>query len=125
MLWPDSFLPGIDDSLALVTEHALLTTLRNWSIFNDAGFNLHLAINVSASAFSNPPIAQLVAENRPKTPHWPGLILEITEDQIVRDIAVAQSIAPELKAVRVSITIDDFGAGYSSFSSCARCRSPN
>ena len=118
MLWPDSFLPGIDDdNLALLTEHALLTTLRNWSVFNDAGFNLHLAINVPASALSKLPIAQLVAENRPKAPHWPGLILEITEDQIVRDIQVAQAIAPELKAVGVSITIDDFGAGYSSFSS--------
>jgi EAL domain-containing protein (putative c-di-GMP-specific phosphodiesterase class I) len=118
MLWPESFLPGIDDdSLTQLTEHALLTTLRNWSVFNDAGFNLHLAINVPASALSKLPIAQLVAENRPKVPHWPGLILEITEDQIVRDIAVAQQIAPELKAVGVSITIDDFGAGYSSLSS--------
>ncbi len=118
MLWPDSFLPGIDDdSLAMLAEHALLTTLRNWSVFNDAGFNLQLAINVPASALSKLPIAQLVADNRPKTPQWPGLILEITEDQIVRDIKVAQSIAPELKAVGVSITIDDFGAGYSSFSS--------
>lgn len=118
MLWPDSFLPGIDeDSLCRLAEHALLTTMRNWSMFHDAGFNLHLAINVPASALSKLPIAQLVAENRPKAPHWPGLILEITEDQIVRDIQVAQSIAPELKAVGVSLTIDDFGAGYSSFSS--------
>src|SRR6476659_6410756 len=63
------------------------------------------------------PIAELVAAHRPKVDDWPGLILEITEDQIVRDIAVAQRIVPELKAVGVSITIDDFGAGYSSFSS--------
>jgi EAL domain-containing protein (putative c-di-GMP-specific phosphodiesterase class I) len=118
MLWPDSFLPGIDDdSLSLLTEHALVTTLRNWSVFNDAGFNLQLAINVPASSLSKLPLAALVAEHRPKSEQWPGLILEITEDQIVRDIAVAQQIAPELKAVGVSFTIDDFGAGYSSFSS--------
>src|SRR5512132_2060086 len=47
MLWPESFLPGIDEtSLTHLTEHALLTTLRNWAMFADAGFNLHLAINV-------------------------------------------------------------------------------
>ena len=115
---PDSVLPrNDDDGFALLTEHALLTTLRNWSVFDDAGFNLHLAIDVPAGALSKLPIAQLVAENRPQAPHWPGLILEITEDQIVRDIQVAQAIAPELKAVGVSLTIDDFGAGYSSFSS--------
>src|SRR5947209_3054066 len=50
MLWPNSFLPGVDDdSLSRLAEHALLTTLRNWSVFDEAGFNLQLAINVPAS----------------------------------------------------------------------------
>lgn len=118
MLWPESFLPGIDEeSLAHLTEHALLTTLRNWTTFADAGFNLHLAINVPASALSKVPICELVAAHRPKSDTWPGLILEVTEDQIVRDIALAQKVAAELKACGVTIAIDDFGAGYSSFSS--------
>ena len=118
MLWPESFLPGIDEtSLAQLTEHALLTTLRNWSMFADAGFNLHLAINVPASALSKLPIAEIVTQNRPKSETWPGLILEVTEDQIVRDIALAKECAGELKACGVTIAIDDFGAGYSSFSS--------
>jgi len=118
MLWPESFLPGIDEaSLAQLTEHALLSTLRNWTMFADAGFNLHLAINVPASALSNLPIAELVTQNRPKSDSWPGLILEVTEDQIVRDIALAKQRAVELKACGVTIAIDDFGAGYSSFSS--------
>jgi EAL domain-containing protein (putative c-di-GMP-specific phosphodiesterase class I) len=118
MLWPESFLPGIDeDSLAHLTEHALLSTLRNWTMFADAGFNLHLAINVPASALFKLPIARIVAENRPKSEAWPGLILEVTEDQIVRDIAMANKMAPELKACGVTIAIDDFGAGFSSFAS--------
>jgi EAL domain-containing protein (putative c-di-GMP-specific phosphodiesterase class I) len=118
MLWPESFLPGIDEeSLAHLTEHALLTTLHNWSLFADAGFNLHLAIDVPASALSKLPIAEIVAQNRPKSENWPGLILEVTEDQIVRDIALAKEHAAELKAYGVTLAIDDFGAGYSSFSS--------
>jgi EAL domain-containing protein (putative c-di-GMP-specific phosphodiesterase class I) len=118
VLWPESFLPGIDDeSLAHLTEHALLTTLRNWSSFADVGVNLHLSINVPASALSKLPIAEIVAQNRPQSENWPGLILEVTEDQIVRDIALAKKCAAELKASGVTIAIDDFGAGYSSFSS--------
>jgi EAL domain-containing protein (putative c-di-GMP-specific phosphodiesterase class I) len=118
MLWPSSFLPGVDeDSLSRLAEHALLTTLRNWSVFDDAGFNLQLAINVPASTLSKLPVAQLVSENRPAASHWPGLILEISEDQVVREIEVAKQIAPELKAAGVTIAIDDFCAGYSSFSS--------
>jgi len=118
MLWPESFLPGMDDdSLALLTEHALLTTLRNWTIFDDAGFNLHLAINIPASSLAKLPIAGIVSEHRPQSENWPGLILEMTEDQIVREIELAQKVAGELKACGVTIAIDDFGAGYSSFSS--------
>ncbi|MBI2716365.1 MAG: EAL domain-containing protein [Rhizobiales bacterium] len=118
VLWPESFLPGIDDeSLAHLTEHALLTTLRNWTSFADAGVNLHLSINVPASALSKLPIGEIVAQNRPQSENWPGLILEVTEDQIVRDIAMAKKCAAELKANGVTIAIDDFGAGYSSFSS--------
>ena len=118
VLWPESFLPGIDDeSLAHLTEHALLTTLRNWTSFADVGVNLHLSINVPASALSKLPIAEIVAQNRPQSENWPGLILEVTEDQIVRDIAMAKKCAVELKASGVTIAIDDFGAGYSSFSS--------
>lgn len=118
MLWPESFLPGIDEaSIAHLTEHALLTTMRNWSTFAEAGFNLHLSINVPASMLSKLPIADIVAQSRPQSPAWPGLILEITEDQIVRDIALAKERAAELKACGVTIAIDDFGAGYSSFAS--------
>ncbi len=118
LLWPESFLPGVDEnSLALLTEHALLATLRNWTTFADAGFNLHLAINIPSSALVKLPLAELVDQHRPKVESWPGLILEVKEDQIVRDIVQAQKIAVQLKASGITIAIDDFGAGYSSFSS--------
>ena len=47
VLLPSTFLPGIaDGSIARLTEQALIATLTNWSMFEEAGFNLHLAINV-------------------------------------------------------------------------------
>ena len=118
VLWPASFLPGADEhSTMLLAEHALLTTLRAWSTFDSAGFNLHLAINVPVSVLLKLPIPNLVRENRPKADHWPGIILEVTEDQIVRDIKQANEIAAQLRVSGITISIDDFGAGYSSFSS--------
>jgi EAL domain-containing protein (putative c-di-GMP-specific phosphodiesterase class I) len=118
VLLPGSFLPSADDeSIEMLTEHALLSTLRNWSTFDAAGFNLHLAINVPASVLLKLPIPAMVRENRPKADHWPGIILEVTEDQIVRDIAQAREIATQLRVSGITIAIDDFGAGYSSFSS--------
>jgi EAL domain-containing protein (putative c-di-GMP-specific phosphodiesterase class I) len=44
-------------------------------------------------------------------------MVEVTEDQIVRDIKRAQAIADALRGSGIAVSIDDFGAGYSSFSS--------
>jgi EAL domain-containing protein (putative c-di-GMP-specific phosphodiesterase class I) len=117
LLWPEDYLRSLDDAeMAKLTEHALVTVLGHWSIFAESGFDLRLAINVSATTFSQLPIKALVTERRPQSSNWPGLILEISEDQIVRNIASIREIASELKTVGVVIAIDDFGAGYSSFS---------
>src|SRR5215472_14072556 len=62
-------------------------------------------------------VAELVREYRPKSERWPGLIVEVTEDQIVRDIALARDIAGQLQVSGIQIAIDDFGGGYSSLAS--------
>ena len=117
ILLPKSFLPEIsDESVAHLTEHVLRAALRHWSRFDAAGFNLHLAVNVPVEALERLPLATLVADHRPQAEHWPGLILEVKEDQIVRDLDLAQRLATELRVSGISISIDDFGAGYSSFS---------
>src|ERR1700676_485383 len=91
VLLPGSFLPDVDESsIAELAEHALLATLCDWTMFEEAGFNLHLAINVPVSVLLKLPIPRLVSEYRPKSARWPGLILEVTEDQIVREIKLAK-----------------------------------
>ena len=118
ILLPGSFLPDIDEgAIAELAQHALLATLADWAMFEEAGFNLHLAINVPVSVLLKLPIPRLVAEYRPKSARWPGLIVEVTEDQIVRDIMLAKDIAAQLRVSGITMAIDDFGAGYSSFSS--------
>jgi EAL domain-containing protein (putative c-di-GMP-specific phosphodiesterase class I) len=117
VLQPGNFIPEVDqDSVAELAEHALLATLCDWTMFDEAGFNLHLAVNVPVSALFKLPIPRLVDEYRPKSERWPGLILEVTEDQIARDPALANEIATQLRVSGITIAIDDFGAGYSSFS---------
>jgi EAL domain-containing protein (putative c-di-GMP-specific phosphodiesterase class I) len=118
VLLPGSFLPGItENSIARLTQHALITALRNWSTFDEAGFNLHLSINVPVSVALKLPIPALVEQYRPTSDLWPGIILEMTEDQVVRDLKVVHAIATQLRVNGIKIAIDDFGAGYSSLSS--------
>jgi EAL domain-containing protein (putative c-di-GMP-specific phosphodiesterase class I) len=114
LLWLESHLASIsEDNLALIFERALLTTLSDWSSFGDAGFNLRLAINIPVNLLLTLPIPKLMNENRPRAEHWPGLMVEVTEDQFVRDIAHAREIAGQLRDNGITIAIDDFGAGYS------------
>lgn len=118
VLLPGRFLPGIDeDSLLDLSEYALISALADWSVFRAAGFNLRLAINVPVHVLGRLPIAEIVAAHRPDSPDWPGLMVEVTEDQIVRDMRRAQAIAEALRDSSIMVSIDDFGAGYSSFSS--------
>jgi len=116
LLWPESFLDDTDNALARLTEHALLTVLTDWQTFDQAGFNLRLAINLPVDHLLRLPILALVDEHRPRSERWPGLIVEVTEDQIVRDIKRARDVALQLKKSNIAVAIDDFGAGYSSFS---------
>lgn len=112
---PFFFLPGADeqDMLAL-TERVILTALGDWEIFNDCGVGMKFAVNVPVSALVKLPIPQMLREARPRSANWPGLTLEVTEDQIINDLALANEVAGALRELNCTLALDDFGAGYSS-----------
>jgi EAL domain-containing protein (putative c-di-GMP-specific phosphodiesterase class I) len=114
-LFPGSFLPGADEADMLkMTEQVILTALRDWEDLARFGVSIRLSVNAPVSAFSKLPLAKMLREERPRSANWPGLILEVTEDEIVQDIAIANEVAAELRAHDCTLAIDDFGAGYSS-----------
>jgi EAL domain-containing protein (putative c-di-GMP-specific phosphodiesterase class I) len=118
VLVPGSFLPEVDEaSLVALARLALLAPLHDWTTFDEAGFNLHLSVNVPVSVLFKLPIPALIGEHRPQSQQWPGLIIEVTEDQMVRDPALAKEIAAQLRADGITVAIDDFGAGYTLLSS--------
>lgn len=111
---PASFLPGATEaSLAKLGERALIQALYDWPLFERLGIPFKLSINLSVESLSRIPVAKIVRELRPKQSNWPGMIVEITEDQAIRDIHSIYEIATQLKLYGISIAIDDFGAGYS------------
>ena len=62
------------------------------------------------------PLARLLRRWSPKAADWPGLVLEVTEEQALQDIDAAHEIGTQLKIYGVDLSIDDFGTGYSSLS---------
>jgi EAL domain-containing protein (putative c-di-GMP-specific phosphodiesterase class I)/FixJ family two-component response regulator len=115
IVMPGSFIPRASEAaLIVLAERALHTALRDTREFAEAGFELQLAINVPVEALLKLPIPTIVRDQRSNTEDWAGIVLEVTEDQVIRDIATVHEIATQLRIYRVSLAIDDFGRGYSS-----------
>jgi EAL domain-containing protein (putative c-di-GMP-specific phosphodiesterase class I) len=80
------------------------------------GWPLRMSVNLSAVQLDQPDVDQVVARalhdtGLPAT----ALELEITESVVVRESLRAADVLNRLRALGVSIAIDDFGVGYSSF----------
>ena len=115
VLSPAVFLPGAseDDMLAL-TERVIITALKDWEACAANGMSLKLSVNVPVSALVKLPIPTILREERPRAANWPGLIMEVTEDEIIHDLNIANDVADALRRFNCTLALDDFGAGYSS-----------
>jgi len=116
MLPPAVFLPGASsEDMLKLTERVIAAALRDWEDCAAVGApHIKLAVNVPADAFVKLPIAQMICEERPMAENWPGLVLEVTEEQAFNDLKMAKEVAAELRVHHCSLAVDDFGAGYSS-----------
>ncbi len=115
MISPGAFLPGAkEDEMLALTERVILTALRDFDDCAALGASIKLSVNVPVSAFVKLPIAQMLREERPSADTWPGLILEVTEDEAMNDLKIANDVADQLRELHCTLALDDFGAGYSS-----------
>jgi len=78
---------------------------------------LTLSVNVSARQLRGDGLVEHVREALSVSGMAPRrLVLEITETQVMRDVAQAVATLNAVKALGVRVAIDDFGTGYSSLS---------
>jgi EAL domain-containing protein (putative c-di-GMP-specific phosphodiesterase class I) len=111
---PAAFLPGAKEADMLeLTERVILMALRDFEDCAVHGASVKFAVNVPVTALVKLPIVRMLRENKPPT-NWPGLILEVTEDEIIHDLKIANHVAGELRSLNCTLALDDFGAGYSS-----------
>jgi EAL domain-containing protein (putative c-di-GMP-specific phosphodiesterase class I) len=115
ILLPEAFIPNASEAnLVKLSELAVTGALKAGVAFSKLGINLCIAVNVPIAALVKLPITELVKAHRPKADSWPGLIIDVTEEQILTDLALAQEITTKLASSNVRLAIDEFGRGYSS-----------
>ena len=117
---PDDFIPIAEETGLIVPigEWVLRTACKKTKEWHDAGFrSLHVAVNISPRQFQGYDIEKAVKRILAETELEPKyLVLEITETIVVESVNNANNTLESLKKLGVSISIDDFGSGYSNFS---------
>jgi EAL domain-containing protein (putative c-di-GMP-specific phosphodiesterase class I) len=115
-LAPAAFLPqASEEAMTRLTRFVIRKALLDWSVLDKAGCNLRLAINVPIGALTEGDLIEPVREFRPANEDWPGLIMEITEDEAIQRLDLVFEAAVQFRIYGVQLAIDDFGSGYSSF----------
>ena len=113
LLSPARFLPGAsEEALCRLTEFVIVSALKDWESFDQAGFPIRLSVNAPPSALLNVPIAHIVREHRPQSPNWLGLVLELTEESTLPRSPFVREIAAQLRNEQVELSLDDYGQGY-------------
>ncbi len=116
VLAPVSFLPQASETaLRRLTEFVIRKAFLDWEVMRSTGRNLHLSVNAPVRALTGSGLADLVRDAHPRDHSWPGLVLEVTEEEAVREFDAVSEAAVQLRIYGVTLAIDDFGSGYSSF----------
>jgi diguanylate cyclase (GGDEF)-like protein len=119
VILPGRFI-GLAEQIGFITPITLwvveqaLGQCRAW---REAGFDLSVAVNLSAGSLQEPRLADQLAQIIREAHAEPGwLELEITESVMMRDPVHAMDVLMQLHRMGIRLAIDDFGVGHSSLS---------
>ncbi len=118
VVFPDKFIPVIEPSnllhkFTMMSVELVLAQMADWA---KRGIVLDVALNISAKMLED---ANLAGQFRKKLAqfnvHADLLTLEITETAIIQHPSAARKVIADLKEAGIKLSIDDFGAGFTSF----------
>jgi EAL domain-containing protein (putative c-di-GMP-specific phosphodiesterase class I) len=120
LLSPGEFIPLAEDNGLIVPigEWVLRTACRQMREWQERGFPaMRVSVNVSARQFHQQHLAEIVLQILEETGLAPEhLELELTESSIMSNAQATIDVLTRLKAMGVTVSIDDFGTGFSSLS---------
>jgi diguanylate cyclase (GGDEF)-like protein len=115
---PNSFIPLLEETGLIhpVGEWVLHNACQQTKQWHDAGMSrIRVSVNISSAQFKTGSFVELIKDALAQSAlDAEYLELELTESVLVENIDNTIEIMNELKEIGVSISIDDFGSGYSS-----------
>lgn len=119
LMFPGAFIPAAEryDLMGEIDRWVIQTTLRRYGPRLRALGDFSLAINLSANSLNDPNLWPFVrAELEASAIEPKRLHFEITETALIDNLEAASEFVASARAIGCGITLDDFGAGLSSFS---------
>lgn len=117
---PECFLDNSSESDRLrLTGFVLVTALEHWQDFARVFPEIRIAINIPATALTKLPIATVIKEMRPKSAGWPGIIFEITEEDLIPSMSAICEVAAQLTPLGARLAVDNCGPGYAALARVA------
>ncbi|WP_049665509.1 sensor domain-containing protein [Bacillus sp. FJAT-27231] len=120
LVYPGDFIDLAEETGMIVPlgEWVLREACRQCKEWHELGHtHLKVSVNVSAIQFQKQDFAELTARILKETGLEPAALeLELTESTVMEKPKEAAAILMRLQQLGVSISIDDFGTGFSSFS---------
>jgi diguanylate cyclase (GGDEF)-like protein len=117
LIQPLAFLPLAEQAglMGKVTAWVLREALSQCAAWSGAGRQIRMSVNVSVSDLIDPGLADTVAELLSRAGLGAeSLMLEITETAIIDEFDRAKHAVDELHKLGIKVSIDDFGAGFTS-----------
>jgi len=122
-IYPDDFIPLAEQTgnIRYLTKWAIEEALKQYNKLKENGFQIHMAVNISAIDLTDSDLVTFVKVALNKHNVAPNmLMLEVTESAIMSDPEKAITALTKLKEMGVQLSIDDFGTGYSSMEQLKR-----
>ncbi len=113
---PAEFIPIAEQTGLIVplTMHVLDAALLQVGVWREDGLNLTVSVNLSPRVLAEPDLPERIANLCRKRHVSPrALVVEITESMIVADPDRALPVAEQLSRMGVTVSLDDFGTGFS------------
>ncbi|MEZ5280519.1 MAG: EAL domain-containing protein [Acidimicrobiales bacterium] len=120
---PDEFIEltevsGLVNELTRQVISKSVAQLREW---DQQGIHIGVAVNLSVRNFHDAGLAAFITEVLDRNGiNASRLMLEITESQVVDDLALAADVLRSLSELGIRTSIDDFGTGFSSLTHLRR-----
>lgn len=122
-LAPDLWLPAINDSpvVARLGEWVIRRAMADSQTWAAKGHSLKVSVNVASKHFANPGFVDWIETAVKEARFDPAMMeIEITEDALLWSLDRAERALNRLHEIGFSISIDDFGKGYSNIARLAR-----